>query len=78
MNASELNTELAKVIQRGIKEGFLNQKMTICEIVGIIELQKLDLVRWAQNMMQAQAAAQAPIILPSPINGRHMPPPPGQ
>lgn len=60
MNASEFNTELSRLITRAFNEGVNQNKMGVDQIVGLLELQKGDVIRFAQDA--ARAAVQNKII----------------
>lgn len=55
MNASEFGTELGKLTERAMADGILKRKMTIEELIGMLELQKLELARHFQDIARAQA-----------------------
>ena len=70
MIASELNTELNKLVTRAVNEGILTNKIPFEQVVGIIESHKINLVGWRQAQLAALAAAEqakATIVMP---NGR--------
>lgn len=76
MNASEFNTEIHKVITRGVNEGIAGKKMSFETMIGVLQCQQQQLFDWRAAMMAqaAQAAAeQPPIILPG-MNGFTPPP----
>lgn len=58
MNSIEFQTELGKIIQRAFNEGVQQRKLSITELVGILELQKSDLIAWAQNAARVAAINQ--------------------
>jgi hypothetical protein len=72
MNASEFGTELGKLVERAIATGVMKRKMSVEELVGCLELQKLEASRHFQDM--ARAAANTIQI---PRMGGRLPPPPG-
>ena len=78
MNVAEFSTELGKLINRAVNEGVTQNKMGMDNLVGILEMQKQDVIRWTQDMARAAAAkAQAQsIVLPG--DRRFAPPNGGQ
>ena len=69
MNANEFNAELTGLIGRAMAEGVTQNKMGVDSIVGILDLQKMEIIRWAQDMARAAAAKAQPTIH-LPTNGR--------
>jgi len=76
MNASEFGTELGKLVERAVADGVLKRKMSVEELVGCLELQKLEVTRHFQDLARAAAQKQRPaIVLP---NRFKFPPAPGE
>ena len=65
MNASEFGTELGKLVERAVADGVLKRKMSVEELAGCLELQKLEVARHFQDLArQAAAKMQQPRIIP--------------
>jgi hypothetical protein len=70
MNASEFNTEFAKLVDRAMSEGIVPRKMSPIELVGIIDCVKCDLQRNFQDIArQAREKQQPTIFLPKRCPG---------
>jgi hypothetical protein len=70
MNLAEFSTELGKLADRSMMEGVALRKMTLIDVVGVIELQKLEIVRGLQDMARAHAAKQNEIRIHLPPGGK--------
>jgi len=76
MNASEFGTKLGELVEQAMRDGVTKGKISLEEITGVLELQKLELARHFQDMARLRAAqTQQPRILRS--RGIHLEPPPG-
>lgn len=75
MNAGEFNTEIAKLVNRGLTEGVFKGKMTTAEMIGVLEITKNGTLQTIQNVVAAQA--QKPPLIHLPPNGNRIPPQPG-
>jgi len=75
MNASEFGTELGKLVERAVADGVLKRKMSVEELVGCLELQKLEVSRHFQDLARAAAQNKRPTIVRP--NGFNLPPAPG-
>jgi|HubBroStandDraft_5_1064220.scaffolds.fasta_scaffold376451_3 hypothetical protein len=70
MNATEVNTELNKLLARAVNEGVVPNKIPFEHLVGIIESHKYNLLNWRAAQLAAITSAQeakSGIVLP---NGR--------
>lgn len=66
MNSFEFNQCIGHVIARAVNEGIPNKKISVPEIIGVLEMHQGELMRWSQDM--ARQKSQSPIILP-PLKG---------
>ena len=66
MNASEFNTELFKLVDRAVKDGVGQRKMSFETLVGIMEVHKGSVLDWRKQiaMQAAIEANQQKIIKP--------------
>ena len=74
MNIAEFNTELGKLINRAVNEGVTPNKMGLDNLVGVLELQKADVIRFAQDLARAVAAQKAAQGIVLPGDRCYMPP----
>jgi hypothetical protein len=74
MNIAEFNTELGKLINRAVNEGVTPNKMGLDNLVGVLELQKADVIRFAQDLARADNARKAAQSIVLPGDRCFMPP----
>ena len=71
MNTAEFTTETTKIVRRAITEGVAHGKMDVPAVIGVLEMQKAEVLRWSQDLSRSQN--QPAIVLPAP-NGIKLPP----
>lgn len=77
MNAAEFGTELGKLTERAVADGVVQRKMTFQEMIGILELQKLEVARHMQDLARLQMAQKNKLRI-IPASGPLPPIPGGQ
>jgi hypothetical protein len=69
MNATEINHELQKVMNRALSEGVIQKKVGFETVIGLLETHKQALYDWRVHYIAQQVAEQAPRIIAPGANG---------
>ncbi len=70
MNANQFNIELGQLTNRAMNEGVMKGTLDATQLVGLIEMQKAEVIRHLQDMARIAAAAKQPVIHLPGTNGR--------